>query len=191
MRKLALLAFSMLAVGPAYGQTAQPIFPGAQTAGSSTTGTGGQTVFVPWMACTDATNVRISCGGGGGGSTPTGTAGTPNANVVTVQGITNGTPQRVNGVASPSTNISGTTSATAGTYTTALAASTTRLGCFLQNTSAGTMYVFVGSGQASIATSHPIGPGGTFSCASGNTILSDALQVANSAASAAYVGEAQ
>jgi len=39
------------------------------------------------VACTN-------CGGAGGG-TPTGTAGAPNAQVVTVQGITNGTPQNV------------------------------------------------------------------------------------------------
>ncbi|MDE0879995.1 MAG: hypothetical protein OSB00_15240 [Sphingomonas bacterium] len=35
-------------------------------------------------------------GGAGGGSTPTGTAGSPNASVVTVQGINNGTPQNIN-----------------------------------------------------------------------------------------------
>lgn len=41
--------------------------------------------------------VAVSGGAGGGGSTPTGTAGTPNAAVVSVQGISGGTPQPVSG----------------------------------------------------------------------------------------------
>lgn len=50
--------------------------------------------------CTQATPVVNPDGtplstGGGGSATPTGTAGSPNASVVTVQGITNGTPQNV------------------------------------------------------------------------------------------------
>lgn len=88
MRKLALLAFAMLASAPVYAQTAQPVFSGAQTAGTPTTATNGTTVFVPWMACTDAANNRISCGGGG-------TAGTPSSQVTTVQGAQNGYPQNV------------------------------------------------------------------------------------------------
>jgi hypothetical protein len=46
MRKLALLAFSMLAVGPAYGQVV-PIFPGAQMGGTPVKASDGTTVFLP------------------------------------------------------------------------------------------------------------------------------------------------
>lgn len=43
-----------------------------------------------------ANPLPVTGGGGGGGGTPTGTAGSPNAAVVTVQGITNGTPETTN-----------------------------------------------------------------------------------------------
>ncbi len=54
------------------------------------------------LSCTpvSATNPLPTSGGSGGG-TPTGTAGTPNANVVTVQGITGGTPQNIAAAALP------------------------------------------------------------------------------------------
>lgn len=48
-----------------------------------------------WIADDDGNPVAIS--GGGGGGTPTGSAGSPNAAVVTVQGISGGTPQAISG----------------------------------------------------------------------------------------------
>lgn len=47
-----------------------------------------------------AANPVVVTGGGGGGSTPTGSAGAPNASVVTVQGITGATPLAIAGAVS-------------------------------------------------------------------------------------------
>jgi len=52
-----------------------------------------------WIADDDGNPVAI--GSGSGGSVPTGSAGSPNSSVVTVQGISGGTPQTVSGDASP------------------------------------------------------------------------------------------
>lgn len=48
------------------------------------------------------TGFSCGAGGGGGGATPTGSAGTPNAAVISVQGVSNGTPQAVSGSVSVS-----------------------------------------------------------------------------------------
>lgn len=85
MRKLVFLAALTLAGTPVYAQTARPVFPGANQAGTPVTATDGTTVYVPWLACTDAANNRISCGAQSNTSTPTQQGGTIAASGGTVQ----------------------------------------------------------------------------------------------------------
>ena len=96
-----------------------------------------------------------------------------------------------------SSSISGATSATPSTFTQLAAASNTRKGCLIQNTSTAVIYVFVGGGTATIANSFQLAPasgttpGDTFSCSLGNAVIGDTLQIAASAASATYAGVLQ
>lgn len=84
------------------------------------------------------------------------------------------------GTASPSTNRSGTVT-TGGSFQSVLAASTTRKGCLIENPTTATepLLVYIGTSGASQATgtSYTLPPGGTFSCASGNLVISDAISV--------------
>jgi hypothetical protein len=89
------------------------------------------------------------------------------------------------------TPASGTTSATPNTFTTLLAASTTRKGCSFQNTSTALEYIFVGSGTATLVASYQIPAGNPFNCASSGVVIGDALQIASPVASMPYVGGAQ
>ena len=114
----------------------------------------------------NALNVNIT---GGATGTPTGPAGTPNANVVSVQGITSMTPIKVDGSA-VTQPVSGTVTASAGTNlnTSALATSA--------NLTAGTMKTQVVDGSGNVigstsnalnvnitggSTGTPTGPAGT------------------------------
>lgn len=54
----------------------------------------------------------VPCGGGSGSATPTGTAGSPNAAVVSVQGVSGGTPQNVTVTNQPATGTAGTPATT-------------------------------------------------------------------------------
>lgn len=96
-----------------------------------------------------------------------------------------------------SSSISGTTSATPNTFTQLAAASTARKGCLIQNTSTAVIYVFVGSGAATLGGAFQLAPasgttpGDTFSCSLGNAVIGDTLQIAASAASATYAGVIQ
>lgn len=80
---------------------------------------------LPSGGCTRATVVvnpdgtNIAGGSGGGGSVPTGSAGSPNAAVVTVQGIAGATPIPVSGsftATNPSVGTTGSTAPTSATY---------------------------------------------------------------------------
>lgn len=87
----------------------------------------------------------------------------------------------------------GTTSATAGTFVSALAASGTRRGCLLQNTSGSVMYVYLGAtSSATISNSLQVSAGGSFGCMPpGGIVLQDNVAVASAGASATYVVAAQ
>lgn len=106
MRKF-LLGLALLApvsawaqTGPYRGQSGYDVGPIINC--MALDGAGTVRCLVPSVALLDASGVPLGTStnpiyttGGGGGSVPTGSAGSPNANVVTVQGITNGTPQNV------------------------------------------------------------------------------------------------
>ena len=89
--------------------------------------------------------------------------------------------------------VGGTTSATAGTFVSALAASGTRKGCLLQNTSSSVLYVYLGAtSSATITNSLQISAGGSFGCMPpGGIVLQDNVAVASAGASATYVVAAQ
>lgn len=86
MRKvLAAAAFALCLATPAFAQVTATLPVTCDPVGGCTRAT---PVTNP-----DGTNI----GGGGGGSVPTGSAGSPNASVLMVQGITGGTPQPIVG----------------------------------------------------------------------------------------------
>ena len=114
-------------------------------------------------------------GGGGGGSgagVPTGAAGTPNANVLTVQGITNGTPQSVappaDAAASPQTISAADAASSSATWANGQTAWT---GTPTANSAASfsapsaqglTVQATIGSGTATLATEGSIDGGTTW-----------------------------
>ena len=77
-----------------------------------------------------------------------------------------------------------TTSGTPGTFTTALAASSSRKGCTIQYTGTHLLYVYIGGGTAATSTSEQLQPGQTFSCSPlGATIVEQGLlSIASTAA---------
>lgn len=87
----------------------------------------------------------------------------------------------------------GTTGAAAGTFVSALAASGTRKGCLLQNTSGSVLYVYLGpTSSATMTNSLQISAGGSFGCTPpGGIVLQDNVAVASAAAGATYVVTAQ
>lgn len=94
------------------------------------------------------------------------------------------------------TQTSGTTSSSSGTWTQLLAAPTggnVRKGCTVENTSAGTEYVYFGAGAPSgLAIGLAIAAGTPLDCAHGGLVVAqDAVWIASASASAAYVLLAQ
>lgn len=84
-----LAAFAALAVAPAMAQDTRPI-------ASTYRDPSGNTQPAVGMFCVPAKDgTGCPTGGGSGAATPTGTAGSPNAAVVSVQGVAGGTPQNV------------------------------------------------------------------------------------------------
>ncbi len=74
------------------------------------------------------------------------------------------------------------------TFQTALAASSTRLGCTIQNTSTHTMYVFVGTlGSATTGNSYQVPPNGTFACNAGPIVLTGAVNLTTSTTADTFV----
>jgi hypothetical protein len=96
------------------------------------------------------------------------------------------------GVKSTSTTTSGSVT-TANAYQSALAASSTRNGCLIQNTSVNTLLVFLGApGSATSGTSFQIAAGGTFSCRSpGGLVATDQISVTSSVQGSTFVVAAQ
>jgi hypothetical protein len=87
MRKVILFVVAIVAASPSQAQRVSATLPTICNPNNTADCIRATPVTNP-----DGTNIG---GGGGGGSTPTGSAGAPSASVVTVQGITNGTPQNV------------------------------------------------------------------------------------------------
>jgi len=88
--------------------------------------------------------------------------------------------------------VAGTTSGTPNTFTSALASSTTRNGCLIQYTGAGVLSIFVGAPGSGLATtSFKLTPNSTFSCTSGQVVLTNEISVASATASDTYVVVAQ
>lgn len=80
-------------------------------------------------------------------------------------------------VAWPSTSTA-VTITTHGTFQQIAPSALTRHGCFYQNTSADTEYLFLGAtASATTANSIKVAPGAAVTCAAGPTVASDALQV--------------
>ena len=114
----------------------------------------------------------------------TGTAGTPASDVISVQGISGGTPLPVRPRNAAVTVTAGTTSGTANTSAQALASSSTRQYLLIQNISDTDMYFNFG---AAATTSHMLlksgGAGITFES---GFVPTDAVNVICSAASKSY-----
>lgn len=87
-----------------------------------------------------------------------------------------------------STSTAGTV-AVANTYQSALAASATRKGCAIYNTSAAVELVFLGApGSATAATSIPVPAGGSFNCASfQGLVLTDQISITSATGAATFV----
>lgn len=74
------------------------------------------------------------------------------------------------------------------TFQTALAASSTRKSCLLQNTSTHLMYVYVGVlGSATTANSFQVPAGGSFACGSELAVVSNAINITTSTTADTYV----
>lgn len=88
------------------------------------------------------------------------------------------------------TTTSNGTIATGNTFQSVLAASSTRRGCLLQNTSSHTMYVFAGpNASATTAKSIQLAPGAYLNCPpiGGGTVIGDNISVTTSTAGDTYV----
>jgi hypothetical protein len=141
---LALLAAIMVAT-PALAQVSPVRIFGRDSTGQDR----------PVTVTTDGKLQVDAAGAGGGSATPTGTAGSPNANVVTVQGISGGTAQNVQGTGTAGTpatgviTVQGIASGTPQNVTvaTALPAGTNNIGGFVQR-GGGT----IATGQVSVGT---------------------------------------
>ena len=114
----------------------------------------------------------------------TGTAGTPSSDVITVQGITGGTPLPVRPRNAAVTVTAGTTSATPSTSAQALASSTTRQYLLIQNISDTDMYFNFG---AAATTSHLlVKSGGAGIIFEAGFVPTDAVNVICASASKSY-----
>jgi hypothetical protein len=78
-----------------------------------------------------------------------------------------------------------------GTFQQWLPQNANRTGCYLQNTSTHTLFVFLGAtATASLTNTIQVAPGGAFSCASpgGTIVVTDAIQITTSTTSDPFVG---
>lgn len=123
-----------------------------------------------YIACTpvytvDTTGTYVAPGGGTVTANPTRAAATP----------TNGTV------------------AVASTFQSVLAASSTRLGCAIQNKGSGDLLVAtVAPGSATAAASFTVRPGGTFNCGSaGGVVVTNEISVTSTTASLPYIVSVQ
>lgn len=74
----------------------------------------------------------------------------------------------------------GSTVTTHGTFQAALAASASRKGCLIVNSSADTEYVFFGAtGSATTSNAAPVAAGGAVSCVSGGIVLQDNIAISS------------
>lgn len=162
---LALIAFSW-----ALSAQAADIVPSYTVPGYA----GRVEAFVTLCPSTDGSRTTVVCANGGGGAvTNAGTFAVQNTAVI---GVT-------------STQVGGTTSATINTFTTALAASATRKGCLLSNTSANAELIFLGAiGSATVINAIPLAAGATFNCStSSGVVATDAVNIASGTALSTFV----
>ena len=103
--------------------------------------------------------------------------------ILNADGSLGGFPQAV---ASITTNGSVTT---ANTFQSALAASPSRKGCAVYNTSGNTELIFLGApGSAAAARAIPLPPGGAFNCGSfQGIVLTDQISITSATAASTYV----
>lgn len=112
--------------------------------------------------------------------------------------IVTGIPRELVGQANPLpvTNTTGTSAATqaSGTITlgnafqTALADSSTRKDCVLQNTASHVMYVYVGLlADATLVKSFQVNPGGVFYCGGDLSVVADAINITTSTTADPFV----
>lgn len=112
MIRYVLFVAAMLVAAPVAAQTSASL----PVTCSPTTG-----ICVTATPVTNPDGSLIGAGGGSGGSIPTGTAGSPNAQVVSVQGVSGGTPQPTTVTNTPTVNLG--TISTVSTEATQLAVS--------------------------------------------------------------------
>jgi hypothetical protein len=101
-----------------------------------------------------------------------------------------GTTQPIYGQAYAATNDAGTIG-TGNTFQTFLASNSSRHGCFIQNTSSHTLYVFVNDGVATKNTANSIqvaASGGTWTCSVGATVITDEIDITTSTTSDTFAG---
>ena len=196
MRRIIAALFLILAVTRVSAADLSPSYsvPGYLT-GAQPPRLSGTVILCP---SSDGSYSATACnfaGGGSGSSTPTTPNGTATTSSVPVaDGATGGSvalASKQEPFAVTTTQTGGTTSGTAGTFTTATTANASRHGCTLQNTSTGTLYVFFGSGTASTTNAFQVLPSDTITCEMPGLVLTDAIQVGASIASATYVEAVQ
>jgi hypothetical protein len=101
-----------------------------------------------------------------------------------------GTITSVAGASTAPSNNGSTTVTTGLTFQTLLAANANRKGCLIQNPTTATeiLWVFVGpTASAIVAKSYTIAAGGTFSCATGQIVISDNIAVTATTSGHAFV----
>lgn len=82
-----------------------------------------------------------------------------------------------------SSAVSSGTIAVTNTFQAAIASDVTRKGCRIQNLGANTMYVYVGAiTSATTASSFQLATKGTFDCAFGGVVATDAINITGTAA---------
>lgn len=107
--------------------------------------------------------------------------------VITVDASGNYVVPGVGVTTATSTQTAGTV-ATANTFQSVLAASSTRRGCLIVNTSAAVEYVFLGApGSATIPSSFPLAAGQSFSCVAGRIVVADQISMTSATAGASFV----
>jgi hypothetical protein len=91
-----------------------------------------------------------------------------------------------------SQNIS-TTITSGGSFQTLTAANQARNGCLIQNPTTATepLYVYFGSGTASVAASFSLAPGAAVSCSFNGAVATDAIQVEATTTSHAFTAQIQ
>ena len=110
-------------------------------------------------------------------------------NAVAALVASSGTVQPIYGQAYAATNDAGTIG-TGNTFQPFLAVNASRHGCFIDNTSSHTLYVFVNDGVATknTANSIQVAAAGTWSCGIGASVITDEIDITTSTSTDTFAG---